>query len=187
MCKHGPKLAGVDEKKRTDLGAPPRTSTSHFWVALSVAIFVFLVVGFFSYKPGKASLLNELTGYVLLLSWLLLLFAVLRAPRQTSSPTRATAGHTHENPWEATKSFGRSVFGMVFFGGMIYAGAAAFWTDKVFYWPGGRGMPSFYVFWSDSAILVFATALSWIFIGLMGCFALLRPHWVADHSSKKSE
>ena len=167
-------------KKFTDLNTPPRTLPNHFWPVLSCAIFVFLVVGFCLYKPGKASLLNELTGYVLLLGWLLLGLAVLRAPKQASPSTKATAGDVRENPWAATKSLARTAFGTVFFGAMIYSGTAAFWTNKVFYWPGGRGRPSFYVFWSDSAVLAFATALTWILVGLIGCFALLRSYWVTD-------
>lgn len=167
-------------KKLTDLRTPPSTSSGHFWVALFGAIFVFLVVGFSLYKPGKASLLNELTGYVLLLGWLLLFVVILRTPGQTSPSTRATARDTRESPWEAMKSFGRVVFGMLLSGGMIYSGITAFWANKVFYWPGCRGKPSFYVFWSDSAVLAFAAALTWIFIGLIVCFVLLRAYWIDD-------
>lgn len=171
-------------KKLTDLSTPVRTSSSHFWPVLSYAIFAFLVLGFYLYKPGKATLLNDLTGCVLLLGWLLLLLAVLRTPRQASPSTRATDGDIRENPWEAMKSFAKVAFGMAFCGGMIYSGATAFWRNKVLYWPGGRGKPSLYVFWSDSAILAFAMALTWLLLGLITGFALLRSYWLADDLAK---
>jgi hypothetical protein len=142
---------------------------------LPLLIFCFIFFGFYSYSPGQRSLLNEVTGWALILFWAYILVLVLNKSRSTSSSASPNAGDIRENPLEGIKAFAMAMLMFFVACGFIYTGLSAFWSTKVKYWPGGRRIgASLYVFWSDSLVLAFATSLTWLIIGVCAVFAVYR-------------